>query len=218
MKRNQKPRHRAGFTLAETLLAVLILLMVSTIVATGVPAARNAYEKVVLGANAQMLLSTAVSALRNELGTAYGEITVKEESSGKKLIYSSAATGARTMLYVKTYTEDSVEKKGIVRQNYVTDGFALDESSTKGEEIFLLTKATATKDMYVAYDGDDVAYDASTGIVKFPGLKVYRAGKNSVLATLDEDKSDLEIRVTFANSGDAAAAGGGSTDPESGEG
>ena len=59
-----------GFTLAETLLAVLILLMVSTIVANGIPAAKSAYENVVLAANAEVFMSTSISTLRNEIATA----------------------------------------------------------------------------------------------------------------------------------------------------
>ena len=44
-----------GFTLAELLLVILILLLVSSVVAAGVPAAANAYQKVVDSANAQLL-------------------------------------------------------------------------------------------------------------------------------------------------------------------
>ena len=62
-----------GFTLAELLMVILILLLVSTVVATGVPAAVNAYQKVVDSANAQLLLSTTVSSLRRELSLA-GEV------------------------------------------------------------------------------------------------------------------------------------------------
>ena len=58
----KKLKGKSGFTLAETLLAVLILLLVSTIVANGIPVARNVYNNVIIGANAQMLLSTAVTA------------------------------------------------------------------------------------------------------------------------------------------------------------
>lgn len=58
-----------GFTLAETLVTILILLMVSSVMTTGISAAKNAYEKVVLASDADLLLSTAISALRNELGT-----------------------------------------------------------------------------------------------------------------------------------------------------
>ena len=71
----RKLNQKAGFTLAETLVTILILLMVSSIVAGGIPAATNAYYKAVDGANAQVLLSTAATALRDELGTAR-DITV----------------------------------------------------------------------------------------------------------------------------------------------
>jgi len=92
----KKMKSQAGFTLAETLLAVLILLLVSTIVATGMPVARTAYEKVVLTSNADTLLATAVSALRNELGTAW-----KVESIENGVTYFSASTGTRAELIVE---------------------------------------------------------------------------------------------------------------------
>ena len=59
-KAKSKLKDSRGFSLAETLLAVLILLLVSVVVATGMPAVTNAYNKVVLGANAKTMLSTAV--------------------------------------------------------------------------------------------------------------------------------------------------------------
>lgn len=74
MKACRKLRRRLsdsrGFTLAEMLMVVLILLLVSSVVATGIPAAVNAYQKVVDSANAQLLLSTTVSSLRRELSLA----------------------------------------------------------------------------------------------------------------------------------------------------
>ena len=51
---------RTGFTLAEVLITVLILLMITAVVAGGMPVAANAYYKVVDAANAQVLLSTAM--------------------------------------------------------------------------------------------------------------------------------------------------------------
>ena len=96
MKARKKLNSRAGFTLAETLLAVLILLLVSTIVATGMPVARTAYEKVVLTSNAETLLTTAISTLRNELGTAWKV----EQPSKNHVTYFSASTGTRAELYL----------------------------------------------------------------------------------------------------------------------
>ena len=60
-KIRNKLHNRKGFSLAETLMAVLILLMVSAVVAAGIPMAREAYEKAVDAANAQTLLSTTIT-------------------------------------------------------------------------------------------------------------------------------------------------------------
>ena len=60
----------SGFSLAETLVALLIVLMVSSILVAGLPAAFQAYSKVVDGANAQVLLSTGATRIRDELGFA----------------------------------------------------------------------------------------------------------------------------------------------------
>ena len=65
LKLKKRLKNQAGFSLAETLLAVLIMLLVSVIVANGIPVARNVYNNVIVGANAQVLLSTTVTALRN---------------------------------------------------------------------------------------------------------------------------------------------------------
>ena len=156
MKRNRKHRCRAGFTLAEMLLATLILLLVSSIVATGVPVAKNAYEKVVLGANAQVLLSTTVSALRNELGTAYGAI----EASDSEVSYFSAATGARARLFVGDAGTGGA-KKAIMRQNYAAVSFAGNTDVNGENDAYpLLSEAASTKDLYAVYD--DVSYNESS--------------------------------------------------------
>ena len=96
MRAKNRIRNRKGFTLAETLLAVLILLLVSSIVAAGVPAARQAYEKVVLASNAELMLSTAVATLRDELGTAWD---VQQVTGG--VTYFSADTTNRSKLLTK---------------------------------------------------------------------------------------------------------------------
>ena len=93
----RKLNQKAGFTLAETLVTILILLMVSSIVAGGIPAATNAYYKAVDGANAQVLLSTAATALRDELGTAR-DITV----SGTGLTYYNRDDNRKSMISLGT--------------------------------------------------------------------------------------------------------------------
>ena len=68
--REKLNKNYSGFSLAETLVALLIVLMVSSILVAGLPAAFQAYSKVVDGANAQVLLSTGATRIRDELGFA----------------------------------------------------------------------------------------------------------------------------------------------------
>ena len=105
----QKMKKSAGFSLAETLITVLILLMVSAVVAGGVPAAANAYRKAVDAANAQVLLSTTVNALRSELSTAWG---ISADTDKNELIYYCARTGARTKIF------NGTSEKTIMVQDY----------------------------------------------------------------------------------------------------
>ena len=175
MRMRKKLRGRGGFTLAETLLAVLILLMVSSIVASGIPVAKNAYEKVVLGSNAQLLLSTAASALRNEIGTAR-EAAVEDGG----LTYFSGDTGAKS----KLYTVDNGNRKTIMLQEYVSVDGLNSGGYAGGEARPLVSNAAETDDLYVSFGGVEV----SGGVVRFRALRVYRRG-GGVVAELGGDST-----------------------------
>ena len=103
----QKTKDHSAFTIAETLVAILILLMVSSVVAAGIPAARNAYENVEMTANAELLLSSTISTLRNELSLAKDvkikDITVTEGESDNDysdaIEYVSPYTGSGSQIY-----------------------------------------------------------------------------------------------------------------------
>ena len=181
MKRESKLKSRSGFTLAETLLAILILLLVSSIVAQGIPVARNVYNRVVLGANAQVLLSTTVTALRDELGTAW-DVTAGTDNS---LTYFSADIGSRSKLWVDTAT------KTIQIQEYVaTDGLNT-ETASVGSAHALVSEKAATRELRVTYNEATCA----DGVVTIKGLGVYRDTGEGPLATLgDGDAGDLVIR------------------------
>jgi len=177
----KKMKSQAGFTLAETLLAVLILLLVSTIVATGMPVARTAYEKVVLTSNADTLLATAVSALRNELGTAW-----KVESIENGVTYFSASTGTRAELIV--------EKSAIKLLDYAA-ATNLDALLGNKEKNDLNQSATTPRDL--VFQGKDerlgkltltatgITLNPSTRQVTVSGLAVNGASVNG-LASLSE--------------------------------
>ncbi len=93
-------RGRAGFTLMETLLCLFIMVLFTLILTRIMETATNAYTKVVDNTNADVLLSTTMTFLRDELGTARN-VVVSED--GKKISYDDGYTGAASEI---TTTED----------------------------------------------------------------------------------------------------------------
>ena len=189
-KMHKGARACRGFTLAETLVAVLIMLMVSSVVAAGIPSAQRAYDKVVVSANAEVLLSTSVSALRDELGTAR-DIYVENDTD---LFYYSADTGNQAKIYPDS---DGI----LMLEEYI--GFQLPDSSSdtgnppagttpsSGQKRQLVTNAAATRDLYITYE----SVSASGGMVTINGLKVCRKSTGSVVTTVDR----LLIRSVYAD-------------------
>lgn len=185
MEFRRKIKSSKGFTLAETLLAVLILLLVSVIVANGIPAASRAYEKTVLAANAQSLMSTTVAALRDELGTAWN-VSVADN----KVTYYSADIGNRSILE---------NKNGliIITEYLSTDSLNVDTTSI-GTERELTPSKTLTKDLAITYEKVTYTYNGTSnyGIVEFKNLQVMPKGKTEpIIAKMDS----LTIRIASAS-------------------
>ncbi len=102
-------RSRRGFTLGELLVTLLIIAMVTGVVAAGVPAAARAYTNAMDSANAQMLLSTTMTLLRDELSTAV--IKSAADVTTSSISYTDAY-GNRARLYVGEGTVSSGEGTG----------------------------------------------------------------------------------------------------------
>ena len=189
-KIRRKLHTEKGFTLAETLLAVLILLMVSTIVATGIPVARNAYEKVVLASNAEVLLSTTISTLRNELGTA-ADVDIPDGAagnnvkSGKIITYYNSARGSSSKIFIERGGTDIQ-----FQRYYSAEGLLPNGASDSGN---LISDKTATNNLHVTFD--TVAFDQDTGIITFSNLAVIRDERDEREKSVLASRNTLSIRV-----------------------
>ena len=155
MRKRLSKNNRGGITLAETLIAVLILVMVTGVIAAGIPAASEALNKAVDASHGQVLLSTTMTALRDELATAK-KISCPD---GQKKIFYTDASGAECVL-------EQIEN-GIQLTKEATPG-------SSGEEVhpgftkMLVSEEAATKNLFVTFDS--AKYE--NGIVKIIGLSV----------------------------------------------
>ena len=168
-----------AFSLAETLLALLILLLASTIMVTGIPSAVNAYRRVVRAANAEVLLSTTITTLRNELGTA----TNVAETDGKSVTYFSSFRNAPSRIFMEDGEEDG--EKDIRFQRYFYD-FTMDVAVPGPEP--LISPTASTEDLYVTYSGIDYA----NGVITIDDLSV-KYDHNGTAETITS--RDVSIRV-----------------------
>ena len=117
------------------MIAVLILLMVVSIVGAAIPTASSVYTKAVDTANAQVLLSTAMTVLRDELGNA----TEVDISSNKKTIqYRSGNNGRISKVFYSSADFSVTDSDGDTR------------SFTKGVYIW-------------EYGVESITHDAETG-------------------------------------------------------
>lgn len=178
MKKNfpgKLKNNKSGFSIAEALIAVLILLMVSSVVAAGMPVAAKAYTQVVDSANAQLLLSTTVTALRDELGEA-NDITV--DTANKTVSYTSS-TGGDSVI---GFTDNGVT---------ITSGniYSLDTSGGSETKVYNRNLVSEKAAASLVFKINSITYNSN--IVKISGIVVSRIGKTDELAVL----SDLEIKV-----------------------
>ncbi len=168
---SRENRKRQGFSLSETLVAILIVLLVASVVAAGMPAAEKAYFKVMESANAQMLLSTMLTEFRNELSTAK-DITV---TSGT-INYTNPITGSSSIAFA---VDPETEKLGISLSTY-------DELQAKDDKVVkerpFVSDATKTGSLYMD-EAPTVAY--ADGIVTISNIKIKSSKTDSVVAALD---------------------------------
>ncbi len=89
----EKIKDKKGFTLAEVLVALLIVLIATSIIARGLPVAVMAVQKTVDKSHAQVLLSTSITVLRDELS-----FTTDISKKDGKVTYRNGTTGVQRTL------------------------------------------------------------------------------------------------------------------------
>ena len=176
-------KNSSGFTLSELLITLLILLMVTVVMAAGIPSALRALYKVEDSSNAQVLLSMAVTRLRDELSTA-SEVKV----DGETTITYTTESGSKSKLTAETAGDDL----GINLQEYA-DVFPDGEYKH-----LLVSDAAANKNLYVTY----VKATYENGLVTISGLKAVKYKTESVGADQGAEfplGENLVIRVLAAS-------------------
>lgn len=189
-KAKARLRQARGFTLAETLVTILILLLVTSIVIAGMPTATNVLKKTVDAANAQTLLASTLTRLREELTTA-----LEIKASGSEIIYLSekgfwsaitptVPAGKRPGLYLYQVTQymnpDTVDSAMVVSSAGFNDLLVNPVKSDKTFEGNVL---------YTAFDNGGFTYDKKSNTVSIKNL-VVKLGKGEsgdrVIAALPE--------------------------------
>ncbi len=177
----KKLNSRSGFTLAETLICVLILLLISAVVASAIPVAGRAYKKITDSSNAEVLLSTTMTLLRDELDMATHVRTEKadeEDPADNIIIFRSGKTGANTRI---SASGKSPFENGIYIEYVNYNG----DTALAGRP--LVSPRTATNGLYTRYTSVSI----SGGTVTFTGLCVMKDGK--VLA--GDESAAFSIRL-----------------------
>lgn len=191
MRIRKKIKNRSGFTLAETLVAIIILLLVSSIVAEGVPVAQNAYDKVVVAANAKVMLSTAITALRNELATAQ-RITVKDN---KTITYYSTDRGAMSKIYL--YAKGSSEGDTESDEDTFTDGTVMLQEYADYGSVSAVADKTGLFDILQPNWTEETTPEEAKARALASSLEARRGGKEKLYVRFDTiTKTSNIITVT----------------------
>ena len=163
--RKKLHKNTAGFSLSEVLVSVLIMSMVSILLVSGMRLVNGTYRKSVDKANAETLLSTTVTELRNKIAFA-DAVYVNDDSIG----YRSS--------------------KGVSYEICNSDeGITLLTYGGTSSSSRALVSDEAAADLLSSFSG--AAVNSTDGTLTIKNLQVRRIGDTSPLSSIDE----LVIRV-----------------------
>ena len=178
MKKIAGKNNRSGASLTEMLFVIMIMLMVAGVMAAGIPAAVEVLAKTSDASHSQVLFSTSMTSLRDELSMAKDI-----ECNGQEIKYTDSS-GAKCVLTV-------TDGEGIyLKKVALPDGTSGAERTTY--EGLLVSKEASTEGLYSTYTSAVL----EDGIVKIEGLRVCKKKDGSEeQVTADLGDVAFEIRV-----------------------
>lgn len=189
MKKRCRKLNNKGFTLIELLVVIFIISILTALMAGIMPRAMDAYFNTVDKSNAQVLLSTGIEKLRDEMGTASeikienNKITYKDGSTGNKS-YIRLDTGTG-IIYLNEDVANSTNERPIVEYQKTKD---MSGTLIKATGRISLTCSAFSSSMY----------DKANGIITFYGVKVTKDKNGRAEASGDKalaGPADVKIRT-----------------------
>lgn len=143
-------KKNGGFTLAETLVAMLLMSFVGLIVTGGISMGAQVYGRIVERSNAELLLSTTLMEMRDELDRAEEVTLTGDATNGYILVkYRSSNTNWRALKDYDEFDPKPEDGEGIYIVPIVPDKGYVD--NTPGAPLPLVTKAAATEELYAEF-------------------------------------------------------------------
>lgn len=186
-KLKKKIRSSRGYTLAETLMAILILLIATAIVVRGIPMAADIQRRTVDTANGQVMLSTAMSLLRDELSVARDVKCVNEDGQLKYIKYVSGSTGCIVVLYPWAAEGDDSTVHMREYLGRVTDEEAATGLDGNVGDDYIDQELVFTSDGSLRLSlGEVTVADEDSPLFVIKDLKVYRTGQDEPVSEISE--------------------------------
>lgn len=167
---------KSGFSLAEMLMVVMVVLLSTAVIAAGIPAALRAYRNVSDSANAQVLLSTTLTKLKDELGSA---TDININNSTHKITYTNCF-GSQSEIFPSTDAEGNLTV--FIKEYAYGEGnlFEVTEDVQKEGYIHPLASSEAANGNFSTTYG---LIDYEDGIITVQDIKVVM--KDKELATAE---------------------------------
>lgn len=207
---NADSRSQRGFTLAETLVAMLLMSFVGLIVTGGIAMGARVYGRIVERSNAELLLSTTLLELRDQLDRVQ-EVRTVTNSGVTTLYYRDRTSNWKALTSLGRKSDDGTPEANskvpgneqflerypnLLKDNkmprgiYLTEfsGYSIAGAPTEADVLntqLMVSDEAAGKSLYATYE----SIEYKDGNFVITGLRVCNKNTGAVIAWLDRDKN-----------------------------